>query len=123
MRHGTGARTPASCCCWTSNAIRRRKYAIRSMYTRIEAASASSNLRQDQRGAQAAIRAVHQGHVAAMGSGYRAGDRQAQACAAGVPAARAFQAVEGGEHLLLLRHGDAGAVVVDPDGDIAGLLL
>ena len=65
---------------------------------------------------QAAHRAVVQRDVAAMAARDVAGDRQAETGAAFVLVARRVQPEEGAEHVFAPLGGNAGAVVVDDDG-------
>src|SRR5262245_27160839 len=65
--------------------------------------------------AQASLRPVDEAEFPAMGVHDRLRDRQPQADAAGLPAARLFEAVEGLEDAGELRLGDPGAMVVDRD--------
>src|SRR6185295_20259436 len=75
--------------------------------------------RHPYRGAQAAHRAVAERDVAAMRAGDVAGDRKAKAGAAFVLVAGVVEAQERLEHFLAHVVRNAGAVVIDGDGEIA----
>jgi len=72
--------------------------------------------RQLQSNPQSAAIGGGERDVAAVLARDGAGDREAEADAAGVAVARAFEPVEGGERFLALVDRDAGAVVIDGDG-------
>src|SRR6187397_3730371 len=71
------------------------------------------------RGAQSAERAVRQHDVAAVRAGDVAGDGEAEAGAAFVLVARVVAAEERLEHFVTQLGRNAGAVVVDRDGEVA----
>ena len=76
--------------------------------------------RQVDAGAQAALRRGFEPDVAAMAARHVAGDRQAEADAAGRRVARRIEADERPEHAIPIGRRDAGSVVVDQDVDPVG---
>src|SRR6201988_4053279 len=84
--------------------------------------SLAGNLdRNPHRRAQPTHRAVAERDVAAMGAGDVAGNRQPKPGAAFVLVARIVEPQERLEHLFAHARRNAGAVVVDGDGEIAGI--